>query len=67
MPSRTIAVAPIISRGSYNRTTAAIERDMVRLSSRLTTTSDIRISSWRIISYLVSPLAELHAEEDREK
>jgi hemolysin D len=56
-----------LARIALDRTTIATERGAVGLSPGLTTTSDIRIGSRRIISYLVSPLAELHAEAGREK
>jgi hemolysin D len=56
-----------LARIALDRTTVATERGPVGLSPGLTTTSDIRIGSRRIISYLVSPLAELHAEAAREK
>jgi hemolysin D len=56
-----------LARIRLDRTTVMTERGRIRLSPGLTTTSDIRIGSRRIISYLVSPLAELHAEAGREK
>jgi hemolysin D len=56
-----------LARIRLDRTTVMTERGRIRFSPGLTTTSDIRIGSRRIISYLVSPLAELHAEAGREK
>jgi hemolysin D len=56
-----------LARIALDRATMTTERGKVGLSPGLTTTSDIRIGSRRIVSYLVSPLVELHAEAGREK
>jgi hemolysin D len=56
-----------LARIALERTTMATKHGKVGLSPGLTTTNDIRIGSRSILSYLVSPLAELHAEAGREK
>lgn len=56
-----------LARVALTRATIGTETGAMPLAPGLSTTGDIHIGSRRIISYLVSPLAALHAEAGRER